>query len=141
MKVHQCARRKGRGAWSAEPGPVWRRVGSPPTSSLFGNRFPNKLSGITAITDIELVMLAWLALSNVVTFFLFGHDKRLATKRGHRVPEYQLTLWAALGGWPGGLLAMVLFRHKTAKLLFLLKYSVAFLIWFGLVYGYWQSRH
>jgi len=34
-------------------------------------------------------------------------------------------LLGTLGGWPGGLLGMNVFRHKTAKLTFKLKYALA----------------
>ncbi len=41
-----------------------------------------------------------------------------------RVPETLLVMLGALGGWPGGALAMSLFRHKTAKWSFKLKYAL-----------------
>jgi len=41
------------------------------------------------------------------------------------VSEFSLVLLGALGGWPGGLLGMIVFRHKTAKLTFKLKYALA----------------
>ena len=31
----------------------------------------------------------------------------------------------AMGGWPGGLAGMIVFRHKTAKWTFLLKHAPA----------------
>jgi len=48
--------------------------------------------------------------------------------------DYEGMAIGAVGGWPGGLLAMLLFKHKTAKLSFKLKYGIAFVIWAGLVY-------
>lgn len=50
------------------------------------------------------------------------------------------TLWwiSALGGWPGGLLAILLFRHKSAKGSFQLKFAAAFLVWVALLGGAWR---
>lgn len=84
--------------------------------------------------------LAWLGLTTFATFSLFGYDKWLAKRGTERISEFQLVAWAALGGWVGGVLAMMLFRHKTAKGTFLLKYALAFLVWLGLVYLAWR-RH
>ena len=62
---------------------------------------------------------------NTVAFITFGYDKWRSSQSGRRVPESTLVLLGALGGWPGGLLGMILFRHKTAKLTFKLKYALA----------------
>jgi uncharacterized membrane protein YsdA (DUF1294 family) len=59
---------------------------------------------------------------NVCTFIAFGLDKWRAMHSGRRVPELTLLLLAALGGWPGGLLGMFIFRHKSAKRSFITKY-------------------
>ena len=72
----------------------------------------------------------WFAVFNAATFFMFGFDKWRACRSGWRVPESVLVLLGALGGWPGGLLGMIVFRHKTAKWTFKLKYAFA-LIPFG----------
>ena len=48
-----------------------------------------------------------------------------------------LALLSAAGGWPGGLLAMLLFRHKTAKRTFQLKFLLA-LIPFATGVWLWQ---
>lgn len=78
----------------------------------------------------------WLALVSVGTFVLFGFDKwRAGRKGGPRVAELTLLLSCALGGWPGGLLAMILFRHKSAKASFQWKFVGTFLVWLALVVG------
>ena len=69
--------------------------------------------------------LAWFAAFSVVTFLVFGFDKWRASRPGRRVPESFLVFLGALGGWPGGLFAMKIFRHKTIKRTFQLKYAVA----------------
>ena len=73
----------------------------------------------------DLIALVWLAALNVAAFAGFGLDKWSARRSARRVPELNLVLLGALGGWPGGFLAMTLFRHKTAKGTFKLKYGLA----------------
>lgn len=50
-----------------------------------------------------------------VTFVAYGWDKRRAIRHASRVPEHTLHLLELLGGWPGALIAMSVFRHKTVK--------------------------
>jgi len=67
---------------------------------------------------------------------LFGFDKWRAGRTGaRRVAESSLLLASALGGWPGGLFGIVLFRHKSAKLSFKFKFAAAFVVWAALVAG------
>jgi uncharacterized membrane protein YsdA (DUF1294 family) len=88
----------------------------------------------------DQILLAWLALTSVVAFLLFGYDKFRAGRSGARVAELHLVLAGALGGWLGGLLGMMLFRHKTAKFSFQLKYAAGFLVWAGLIYACLKLR-
>lgn len=67
----------------------------------------------------------WFATFSTVTFLIFGFDKWRASQSGGRVPESFLTTLGALGGWAGGLLGMIVFRHKTAKWTFKFKYALA----------------
>lgn len=56
----------------------------------------------------------WLAL-NATTVLVYGYDKAIAGGRRRRIPERTLLAFALVGGSPGALLAMRVFRHKTAK--------------------------
>jgi uncharacterized membrane protein YsdA (DUF1294 family) len=73
----------------------------------------------------DSIAVLWLAVFNTVTLFAFGLDKWRARRSRQRVPEMTLVLLGALGGWPGGLLGMNLFRHKTASWTFQFKYALA----------------
>ena len=59
------------------------------------------------------VLLVWLAVINLLTFIVYGADKRRARKGKWRVPEKTLFLLPLLGGSVGALLGMKVFRHKT----------------------------
>ena len=61
------------------------------------------------------LLLVTSALFSVLAFAVYGFDKRAARLGRRRVPEAHLHLLASLGGWPGALLAMRVFRHKLRK--------------------------
>lgn len=90
------------------------------------------------MTTTEQFFLAWFGFTNLMAFLLFGYDKLRAVRAGDRVPERHLLMVAAMGGWPGGLLGMLFFRHKTAKLSFQLKFVAMFVVWAAVAYGCWQ---
>ncbi len=81
-----------------------------------------------------------MAVINLVTVLAFGFDKWRAGRAGQRVSEFKLTLLAALGGWPGGFLGMVLFRHKTAKWTFKFKFVLALVPFVVEVWAWWHWR-
>lgn len=60
-------------------------------------------------------ILAWHAAAGAVSFALYALDKRAARLSRPRIPEKRLHLADLLGGWPAGLLARRIFRHKTRK--------------------------
>lgn len=76
---------------------------------------------------IDLMLAGWFATLTVVAFLAFGYDKWRARREGERVSEARLLWLSALGGWLGGLLGMMVFRHKTAKWSFKLKFAAALL--------------
>ncbi len=66
---------------------------------------------------IEYLVIYLIAI-NLITFVLFGIDKRAAIKGRTRIRVATLLSFAFIGGSLGGLIAMHLFRHKTRKLNF-----------------------
>ena len=54
-----------------------------------------------------------MAVINLISFALMGHDKRCARQGKWRVPEKQLFLVTACFGGLGGVLGMKVFHHKT----------------------------
>ena len=59
------------------------------------------------------IFLVFYALMTIVTFVLYGVDKRKAKKGQWRIPEKTLLLFAACFGGLGAFLGMKIFRHKT----------------------------
>ena len=83
-----------------------------------------------------LLGLAGLALlASMVSFGLYGWDKRAAQQGSWRVAERTLHLWALLGGWPGAWLAQRQFRHKTQKVSFRVLFWLTVLVHSGVVLG------
>jgi uncharacterized membrane protein YsdA (DUF1294 family) len=66
------------------------------------------------------VLLGLLAALNLVTFVVYGWDKRQAKAGGDRVPEKKLWLLILIGGAVGAWSGMQVFRHKTRKTSFIL---------------------
>ena len=76
----------------------------------------------------------YLLIINGVTLFLYGTDK-LAAKGGAgiRVPEYILLLAGFLGGTVAAFAGQQLFRHKTRKRSFQLKFWMLTLVQIAIV--------
>jgi uncharacterized membrane protein YsdA (DUF1294 family) len=63
------------------------------------------------------VAAGYLVLS-AITFIAYAVDKATAVSGRWRTKESSLLLLGLLGGWPGGMLAQQVFRHKTSKVSF-----------------------
>ena len=65
--------------------------------------------------DLSLlhIVLIYLAVINVVTFFMYGIDKWKAKKSKWRIRETALLSLAVLGGSVGAWLGMKVWHHKT----------------------------
>ena len=76
--------------------------------------------------------LVWLVTLSVVTFIWYGFDKGQSKRGGLRVPEIILQLLAVAGGFPGGWLGMMIFRHKTRHGSFIIVLVLSTLLHLGL---------
>ncbi|MAC18954.1 MAG: cold-shock protein [Phycisphaerae bacterium] len=70
-----------------------------------------------------------LAIINLIAFTAHGMDKRAAVRGVRRIPEARLHLWELLGGWPGAILGMCLFRHKVRKASYLVVTILIVTLW------------
>ena len=64
-----------------------------------------------------LLWAVWLVI-NLITFILYGVDKRRAKRGQWRIPEKTLLTGTWLLGGVGAWLAMRIFRHKTKHIAF-----------------------
>lgn len=76
-----------------------------------------------SIKDFTLIYLSMSAM----TFVFFTIDKMNAWNSVRRIPENVLMSLSFFFGWPGGILAMRVMRHKTQKISFQVKIGVAVL--------------
>lgn len=83
--------------------------------------------------------LALTVVTSIACFVAYGIDKRRAIRQAQRIPERVLHRLALAGGWPGAALAQSLFRHKTQKMSFRLKYWLIVLL-HGAIIGYGTYR-
>jgi uncharacterized membrane protein YsdA (DUF1294 family) len=93
------------------------------------------IGGFLDQLGVHFWLFAWLTLSSAYAFVLFGSDKIKARRGKRRISERHLLAVSILGGWLGGLAGMLVFRHKTAKGLFLVKFCGALLVWLGLLFA------
>lgn len=75
----------------------------------------------------------YLLFINLIGFGLFGLDKYKAIRHKWRIPEAHLLLNALLGGAPGCLLGMSIFRHKIRKPKFYLLIPLIFILEYGTI--------
>jgi uncharacterized membrane protein YsdA (DUF1294 family) len=61
----------------------------------------------------------FLLIANLISLVVFGVDKLNSKRRSYRIPESRLLLTAFLAPF-GALAGMLLFRHKSRKVKFLL---------------------
>ena len=59
------------------------------------------------------IILIYFAAITILTFLMFGVDKRRARQGRWRIPEKTLFVLAALGGSVGAIIGMWIYHHKT----------------------------
>lgn len=72
------------------------------------------------------ILILYLVVVNVVSFIMYGVDKRKAKRNRWRTSEARLLAIAVAGGSLGAWMGMYAFRHKTQHLKF--KYGIPVII-------------
>jgi uncharacterized membrane protein YsdA (DUF1294 family) len=73
------------------------------------------------------ILIYFLAI-NLIGFFIIWYDKNQAINNQYRIPEKTLLSIVAFGGVIGSGLAVLIFRHKTSKISYLLKFFGVILV-------------
>lgn len=83
---------------------------------------------VLALSQLSMWLVGWCALLSVVSFVSYQQDKQAALQQRWRVPEKRLHSLDIWGGWPGGLLARQIWRHKTSKTTFVVVFWITVLV-------------
>ena len=75
------------------------------------------------------ITAVWLIIINMIAFIAYGIDKHKAIIKKWRTPEALLIFLALIGGAPGALIGMFVFRHKTRKPKFFITVPLLTVIW------------
>ena len=73
-------------------------------------------------------LFSYFLIVNSISFLLIAYDKYLAKNQKNRISEKMLLGFVLISGTIGSGLAMLIFRHKTAKRSYLLKFWVITII-------------
>ena len=68
-----------------------------------------------ALTELPPWILGLYGAASAFTFIMYAIDKSAAKSGAWRTPESTLHWLSLIGGWPGGLVAQQMLRHKSKK--------------------------
>ena len=91
------------------------------------------------ISHYNKAVALWMLVVSVVSFVTYRTDKQAALKNTWRVPENKLHFLDLIGGWPGGLIARQLWRHKTTKTSFVVTFWLTVII--NIIASNWLMRY
>jgi uncharacterized membrane protein YsdA (DUF1294 family) len=126
---------------------------SPPSQGPFFCRLANRFSGFPGTVwlllggiffytgHLFLTFGVTLLFSSFFSVLFYGTDKILAEEEAGRIPEANLLMWDLFWGWPGGLCARYIFRHKTRKISFRIFFCLTALANILLTYCFIRYRN
>lgn len=74
------------------------------------------------------IVAGYILVINIISFFMFGNDKKKAKRKQYRISESRLMRVCFWGGAIGGIIGMSVFRHKTLKAKFRIFIPIFFVI-------------
>ena len=80
------------------------------------------------------IILYYVAVINILTFFIYGIDKWKSKHKKYRISENCLISLAVIGGAFGAYLGMRAFHHKTKKKIFIIGLPLILLLHILLFY-------
>ena len=81
------------------------------------------------MVQIQIIILSYLVVINLIAFVLYGIDKKRAIRNEHRIRESVLLWIARLGGAIGSWLGIKSFHHKTKHTKFRVIVPLLMIIW------------
>ena len=82
---------------------------------------------------MNIMIISWILFISIWSFIMMGYDKKQSKRRGRRVPEKTLWLFAILGGGIGSYLGMMAFSHKTRHTEFRIGFLLLALLYIGII--------
>ncbi|MCG7346058.1 DUF1294 domain-containing protein [Sporosarcina sp. ACRSL] len=82
---------------------------------------------------MNVLIISWIIFISIWAFLMMGYDKKQSKKRGRRIPEKTLWLFAIVGGGIGAYLGMMAFSHKTRHTEFRIGFLVLALLDIGII--------
>jgi len=110
-----------------------RRLDRPSLAALAA--FAIVYAGVARGRGVPLWAHLLYAGASALCFAFYSIDKSAARAGRERIPESMLLSLGFVGGWPGAIVAQQLYRHKTAKLAFRVRFwlsvvaNVAVFLW------------
>lgn len=99
--------------------------GRNPTLIVVASGFLGLVAVLAAQDRLPLVIGAIYAIMSTGEFAIYAIDKAAARTDRRRIEERTLILLGLLGGWPGGLIAQQVLRHKSNKRSFLIPFWIS----------------
>ncbi len=94
---------------------------------------------LEALRQKPLTLLwLYLAVINLLAFVQMGLDKHRAVTNQWRIPEARLFLPVLLGGAPGGIAGIYVFRHKTRRKKFTIGFPAVLILQAAAALVLWQ---
>lgn len=78
---------------------------------------------------LQQYIFIYIGIISLVTFALFGMDKKKAQKHKWRISEKTLLGSCIIGGFLGGLMGMKFFHHKTKHYYFYVINIISMILW------------
>ncbi len=78
---------------------------------------------------VSYTILYLVCFNNILLFILMGLDKSFAVKKKRRISEKTLLTISLFGGSLGGIIGMLVFRHKTKKNKFIITFMFSLIVW------------
>ena len=83
---------------------------------------------------LQHYIFIYIGIISLLTFLMYGADKKKARKHKWRIPEKILLGMCIVGGFLGGLLGMQVFHHKTKHWYFYAINILALILWVFIIY-------